>query len=118
MTILTGRELEVLTGLQMSWGKLYSKELARLQNKDDPKCAIDPSSHTRVVWPWAFLKDRALANGELLATRITLPEAVDRLAFRVALRRLGGLGSQPIGLTYDAAMWARLRLAARPHDAL
>jgi len=59
MTILTGRELEVLTGLQMSWGKLYSKELARLQNKDDPKCAIDPSSHTRVVWPWAFLKDRA-----------------------------------------------------------
>jgi hypothetical protein len=53
MTILTGRELEVLIGLQMSWGESYSKELARLQNKDDSKCAIEPAaaySKIRIVW--------------------------------------------------------------------
>jgi len=37
MTILTSRELEVLVGLRMSWGKLYSKEITRLQNEDDFK---------------------------------------------------------------------------------
>jgi hypothetical protein len=42
MTILTGRELEVLIGLRTNWGKHYSKELARLLIGDDPKCAVDP----------------------------------------------------------------------------
>jgi hypothetical protein len=41
MTILTGRELEVLIGLRTSWGRLYSKELARLLNEDDTKRAVD-----------------------------------------------------------------------------
>jgi hypothetical protein len=82
MTILTGRELEVLTGLQMSWGKLYSKELARLQNKDDSKCAIDPSSHT--PFPARALKPMAIAYrpnlgfeqkvGDSFACRIGLDE--------------------------------------------
>jgi hypothetical protein len=46
MTILTGRELEVLVGLRMSWGKLYSKELGRLLNEEDEECAVDPPSPT------------------------------------------------------------------------
>jgi methyl-accepting chemotaxis protein len=34
MTTLTGHELEVLIGLQTSWGTLYSKELARLLDEN------------------------------------------------------------------------------------
>jgi len=46
MTILTDRELEILIGLRMSWGKLYSKEITRLQNEDDSNCAVDtPIQH-------------------------------------------------------------------------
>jgi hypothetical protein len=46
MTILTGRELEVLIGLRTSWGRLYSKELARLLNEDDSNRAVDaPIQH-------------------------------------------------------------------------
>lgn len=37
MTILTGDELEVLMGLRMSWGRLYSNEITRLQDEDDSK---------------------------------------------------------------------------------
>jgi hypothetical protein len=37
MTILTGSELEVLMGLRMSWRRLYSNEIMRLQNEDDSK---------------------------------------------------------------------------------
>ena len=35
MTILTGGELEVLMGLRLNWGRLYSNEITRLQNEDD-----------------------------------------------------------------------------------
>jgi hypothetical protein len=46
MTILTGRELEILIGLRTSWGRLYSKELARLLNEDDSNRAVDaPIQH-------------------------------------------------------------------------
>ena len=46
MTILTSRELEVLIGLRMSWGKLYSKEITRLQNEDNSNRAVDaPIQH-------------------------------------------------------------------------
>jgi len=37
MTILTSAELEVLMDLRMSWGRLYSNEITRLQNEDDSK---------------------------------------------------------------------------------
>jgi hypothetical protein len=46
MTILTGRELEVLVALRTSWGKLYSKEITQLQNEDDSSRALDaPIQH-------------------------------------------------------------------------
>jgi hypothetical protein len=41
MTILTGGELEVLMGLRMSWGRLFSNEITRLQNEDDSKHGAD-----------------------------------------------------------------------------
>jgi hypothetical protein len=41
MTILTGGELEILMGLRMSWGRLYSNEITRLRNEDDSKHAAD-----------------------------------------------------------------------------
>jgi hypothetical protein len=41
MTILTGGELEVLMGLRMSWGKLYSNEITRLQSEDGTKHCAD-----------------------------------------------------------------------------
>jgi len=46
MTFLTGRELELLVALRTSWGKLYSKEITRLQNEDDSSRALDaPIQH-------------------------------------------------------------------------
>ena len=41
MTILTGGELKVLMGLRMSWGRLYSNEITRLQNEDGTKHRAD-----------------------------------------------------------------------------
>jgi hypothetical protein len=65
MTILTGRELEVLIGLRTDWGKLYSKELARLLVGDDPKCAVDPLTPAhlpaRALMPMATLHPGRLA---------------------------------------------------------
>jgi hypothetical protein len=45
MTILTGGELEVLMGLRMSWGRLYSNEITRLQNEDDSKHGADSGAY-------------------------------------------------------------------------
>ena len=39
MTIFTDRELEFLIGLRTNWGKLYLREVARLLNGADNKCA-------------------------------------------------------------------------------
>lgn len=39
MTIFTDRELEFLAGLRTNWGKLYLREVARLLNGADNKCA-------------------------------------------------------------------------------
>jgi hypothetical protein len=41
MTILTGGQLKILMDLRMSWGRLYSNEIARLRNEDDSKYAAD-----------------------------------------------------------------------------
>jgi hypothetical protein len=41
MNILTIGELEVLMDLRMSWGRLYSNEITRLQNEDDSKHGAD-----------------------------------------------------------------------------
>jgi hypothetical protein len=41
MTLLTGGELEILMGLRVSWGRLYSKEITRLRSEDDSKHAAD-----------------------------------------------------------------------------
>ena len=35
MTILTSAELEILMDLRMSWGRLYSNEITRLQNEGE-----------------------------------------------------------------------------------
>jgi hypothetical protein len=59
MTIITGRELELLIGLQTNWGNLYSREVARLLNEHEPKCAVDPSpTHhplVRALMPMALM---------------------------------------------------------------
>ncbi len=39
MTIFTDRELEFLIGLRTNWGKLYLREVVRLLNGADNKCA-------------------------------------------------------------------------------
>ena len=39
MTIFTDRELEFLIGLRTDWGKLYLREVTRLLNGVDNRCA-------------------------------------------------------------------------------
>jgi hypothetical protein len=78
MTILTGRELEVLIGLRMSWGKLYSKEITRLQNEDDSNRAVDaPIQH--IVRPALMPMETAhLANAAVDLEQRVLAELEDR----------------------------------------
>ena len=66
----------------------------------------------------ALLEDRALADGELLAAVVALPEAIDGLALGIALGGLGGLDGQSAHALGDATVGAMGRLSTGPHDAL
>jgi hypothetical protein len=46
MSILTGRELEFLASLRISWSRLYWNELARLLREDDNPCDARPEARS------------------------------------------------------------------------
>src|SRR5438552_1412234 len=48
MSILTGRELEFLTSLNVSWAKLYRDELARLLHRVDDRCDAHHETHSTI----------------------------------------------------------------------
>ena len=67
MSLLTGRELEFLASLRLSWKRLYWNELARLLNENDDRCdarheadAIAPAIRT-LEEPHGELGGRILA---------------------------------------------------------
>jgi hypothetical protein len=82
MTILTGGELEVLMGLRMSWGRLYSNEITRLQNEDGTKHCADCGAdlaHGLALVSWRTLTTRLLRCGSSLNS-----QSVDREYLSIA----------------------------------
>ena len=72
MTILTRGELEVLMGLRMSGGRLYSNEITRLQNEDGTKHCADCGAdlaHGLALVSWRTLTTRVLRCGSSLNSR-------------------------------------------------
>jgi hypothetical protein len=83
MTILTGGELEALMGLRMSWERLYSNEITRLQNEDDSKhgadCGVDLAHGLANRNEKAVISvlHKMPTNGHLVGARVSRPEQPD-----------------------------------------
>jgi len=69
-----------------------------------------------VILKVAFFEGRSLAHCELTATRVALPQAINGLALGMLLGGFRALHREAVHAICDAAVRARLRLAARPHD--
>ena len=84
MTILTGGKLKVLKGLRMSWGRLYSNEITRLQSEDVSKhgddCGADLAHRlaNRNEEGVISVLDEMPTDGDLVGGGVSRPEHPDR----------------------------------------
>jgi hypothetical protein len=67
MSILTGRELEFLASLRISWSRLYWNELARLLREDDNPGDARLEAHSIAPAIPALERPHSESGGQILA---------------------------------------------------
>ena len=94
MTILAGGELKVLRGLRMSWGRLYSNEITRLQSEDDSNhgddCGADLAHRlaNRNEEGLISVLHEMPTDGDLVGAGVSRPEHPDYDRWTPALSQL------------------------------